>query len=213
MLTLALAATLVGFVLLVLGLITGTLWLAIACIVVCLIGLAFLIADILRGGRRRKERTLADFVGTGSSSNPATGDASAPGQTATTGAAGAAAALGARHGRHEAPEPEAADAPSEPVQTADADVPDAGADDTPLTPATTTGEFRAADGTLDDYLRSVGADVEAPEGTPPEHAESAEPDATDQTSHGDSSPGEASDDRSSTQRFDPLDPNWRPPVD
>lgn len=54
MLTLALAATLVGFVLLVVGLITGTLWLAIACIVVCLVGLIFLVADIVWSGRRGK---------------------------------------------------------------------------------------------------------------------------------------------------------------
>ncbi|MEP9391315.1 hypothetical protein ABLE92_07165 [Gordonia sp. VNQ95] len=54
MLTLALAATLVGFVLLVVGLITGTLWLAVACIVVCLVGLIFLVADIVWSGRRTK---------------------------------------------------------------------------------------------------------------------------------------------------------------
>ena len=50
MLSLALAATLVGFVLLIVGLITGTVWLAVACIVVCLIGLAFLIVDIIGSG-------------------------------------------------------------------------------------------------------------------------------------------------------------------
>ncbi|RPA63467.1 hypothetical protein EF294_08175 [Gordonia oryzae] len=54
MLTLALAATLVGFVLLVVGLITGTLWLALACIVVCLVGLIFLVADIVSSGRRSR---------------------------------------------------------------------------------------------------------------------------------------------------------------
>ncbi|GAC70025.1 hypothetical protein [Gordonia soli] len=52
MLTLALAATLVGFVLLVLGLVTGTVWLAVACIVICLIGLGLLVADIVTAGRR-----------------------------------------------------------------------------------------------------------------------------------------------------------------
>ncbi|MGW0036050.1 hypothetical protein [Gordonia sp. NPDC003376] len=52
MLILALAATLIGFVLLVVGLVTGTVWLAVACIVVCLVGLIFLIADIVRSSRR-----------------------------------------------------------------------------------------------------------------------------------------------------------------
>lgn len=52
MLSLALAATLVGFVLLIVGLITGTVWLAVACIVVCLIGLGFLIVDIIGSGRK-----------------------------------------------------------------------------------------------------------------------------------------------------------------
>ncbi|MBJ7288952.1 hypothetical protein [Williamsia sp.] len=43
----ALAATLVGFGLLVVALITGTLWLAVACIVICIIGGVFLLADLL----------------------------------------------------------------------------------------------------------------------------------------------------------------------
>ncbi|WP_440712616.1 hypothetical protein [Gordonia sp. FQ] len=52
MLTLALAATLVGFGLLVVALITSNFWLAVACIVVCAIGLLILLADALRSGRR-----------------------------------------------------------------------------------------------------------------------------------------------------------------
>lgn len=51
MLTLALAATLVGFGLLVVALITANFWLAVACIVVCVIGLVVLLVDILRAGR------------------------------------------------------------------------------------------------------------------------------------------------------------------
>lgn len=51
MLVLALGATLVGFVLLVAALFSGVLWLAIACIVVCVIGVGFLIADLLGLGR------------------------------------------------------------------------------------------------------------------------------------------------------------------
>lgn len=52
MLVLALGATLVGFVLLVAALISGILWLAVACIVVCVIGVGFLLADLIGLGRR-----------------------------------------------------------------------------------------------------------------------------------------------------------------
>jgi hypothetical protein len=51
-LVLALGATLVGFVLLVAALISGILWLAVACIVVCVIGVGFLLADLIGLGRR-----------------------------------------------------------------------------------------------------------------------------------------------------------------
>ena len=47
MLVSALVATLVGFGLLVVALVTGTLWLAIACIVVCVLGALLLVADVL----------------------------------------------------------------------------------------------------------------------------------------------------------------------
>ncbi|OBA43857.1 MULTISPECIES: hypothetical protein [unclassified Gordonia (in: high G+C Gram-positive bacteria)] len=63
MLSLALAATLVGFVLLIVGLITGSVWLAVACIVVCLIGLAFLIVDIIGSGRKDDQVGNDDQVG------------------------------------------------------------------------------------------------------------------------------------------------------
>lgn len=52
MLVLALGATLVGFVLLVAALVSGILWLAVACIVVCVIGVGFLLADLIGLGRR-----------------------------------------------------------------------------------------------------------------------------------------------------------------
>ncbi|WP_018180004.1 hypothetical protein [Jongsikchunia kroppenstedtii] len=52
MLVIALAATLIGFGLLVAALVTGTLWLALACIVVCVLGCGFLLADVV-GVRRR----------------------------------------------------------------------------------------------------------------------------------------------------------------
>jgi hypothetical protein len=51
-LVLALGATLVGFILLVVALVTGVLWLAIACIVVCVVGVGFLLADLVGLGRR-----------------------------------------------------------------------------------------------------------------------------------------------------------------
>ena len=51
MLTLALLATLVGFGLLVVALITANFWLAVACIIVCVVGLIVLLVDILRAGR------------------------------------------------------------------------------------------------------------------------------------------------------------------
>lgn len=52
MLTLALATTLIGFALLVIALITSSFWLAVACVIVCVIGLGMLLADALRAGRR-----------------------------------------------------------------------------------------------------------------------------------------------------------------
>ncbi|ORM33627.1 O-antigen ligase domain-containing protein [Williamsia sp. 1135] len=60
MLVLALGATLVGFVLLVGALFSGLLWLAIACIVVCVIGVGFLIADLLGIGRPDSEPARED---------------------------------------------------------------------------------------------------------------------------------------------------------
>lgn len=58
MLVLALGATLVGFILLVAALFSGVLWLAIACIIVCVVGVGFLIADLLGlGGRTESEDT------------------------------------------------------------------------------------------------------------------------------------------------------------
>lgn len=64
MLILALSATLIGFVLLVVGLITGTVWLAVACIAVCLVGLVFLVGDIIASARRsRRDDGTADAGG------------------------------------------------------------------------------------------------------------------------------------------------------
>lgn len=67
MLSLALAATLVGFALLVVALTTSNLPLAIACVVVCLIGLVLLLVDTLRANRRgsdgEDEEPSSPFVG------------------------------------------------------------------------------------------------------------------------------------------------------
>ncbi|GAB90386.1 hypothetical protein [Gordonia rhizosphera] len=131
MLTLALAATLVGFVLLVLGLVTGTLWLAIACIVVSLVGVGFLLADVLGSSRRGAERPLSDFLTTekasGNSERVERQPAPTPGESDSS----------AAHPGEAAPDEAAAPAPGEPTA--------------PPVP----------DGDLSDYLRSVGGVDEA----------------------------------------------------
>lgn len=243
MLTLALAATLVGFILLVVGLITGTVWLAVACIVICLIGLAFLIADILGVGRRRQEKTLADFVGTDTTTQ-ARSDPGAERITPTGGNIGAGdlgslvsgdASAPPHHGRHEAPDAQPAEAdaqPSEapaPEQTMPHHMPTG---PVPIetghvaTPSTSTGPFRAQPGTLDDYLRSVGGDVPGPPSPerpvrpfrPPSFDDlsgTAEPDEPAAqpavTPHVDPSDAPSAE-QPTTRKFDPLDPNWRPPT-
>ncbi|GAB19325.1 hypothetical protein GOEFS_081_00140 [Gordonia effusa NBRC 100432] len=71
MLSLAIGTTLIGFALLVVGLITGQVALAIACIVVCLIGVGLLVADVLRSGRAAKAGLASDKSAT---DVPAKGD-------------------------------------------------------------------------------------------------------------------------------------------
>ncbi|GAA3691484.1 hypothetical protein [Gordonia hankookensis] len=247
MLTLALAATLVGFVLLVLGLITGTVWLAIACIVVCLVGLGLLIADIVGSGRRNEEPTISDFV--------AADDDSLSEVNEDVG------------GRHEgASETRTRPAPTESRSGVATDAPQRAADDVgdarsapqPSQPNQGEAAPRAGrEGTYDDYLRSVGgfgADpgVTAPRpadqapptsprgagsyerqfpppgrGAPGSHAAPDDP-ATEsfppqqrRPSPGGAQqrpPGQRSEERNHDrpreqrpQKFDPLDPNWRPP--
>ncbi|MFW0792896.1 hypothetical protein AAFP30_03700 [Gordonia sp. CPCC 205515] len=229
MLTLALAATLVGFVLLVVGLITGTVWLAVACIVICLLGLAFLIADVLGVGRRRKERTLADFVGSdaAATARPAdvTVDTSADGNTIGGGDLGSLVSgdTPPHHGRHEAPDSAARVSP--PASTGPISAVPADSDPHHVTePSTSTGSLRAQDGTLDDYLRSVGGD-DIPEKPAPQAQPFRPPSfdrlADDQSAASDNgvpdepaiTPHVEPADRSTTRKFDPLDPNWRPPLD
>jgi hypothetical protein len=114
----ALGATLVGFALLVLALATGTLWLAVACIVICVVGALLLLADTLgirpRLPRRQRspshdaapapsdddvpteqfERIPAETVVTLGDDEPAEhGSAPAEDEAAPT-----------RHGRHERPD-------------------------------------------------------------------------------------------------------------
>ncbi|GAA1482905.1 hypothetical protein GCM10009624_33450 [Gordonia sinesedis] len=177
MLTLALGATLVGFALLVVGLITGTVWLAVACIVVCLLGLAFLIADIIGAGRRRdNDAELADFVDRddarsdrrdegrarqpGSETGPADGVGTASGGDYAT---AATAAGPSRHRRGDA-EPGTGDETTEAYATeryeTEAYTPGGYTAETVSVEQTSeTGTGRS--GSLDDYLRSVGAETGA----------------------------------------------------
>ncbi|CAM3703777.1 hypothetical protein ACXYTP_14355 [Tsukamurella ocularis] len=60
MLLAALGATVIGFVLLIVALVTANLWLAIACVVVSVIGVGLLLGDVLT--YRRGERDKADRV-------------------------------------------------------------------------------------------------------------------------------------------------------
>lgn len=72
MLSLAIATTLVGFALLVVGLITGQVWFAIACIVICLIGVGLLVVDVIRSGRVKDDApTGADDWSHDDASEPA----------------------------------------------------------------------------------------------------------------------------------------------
>ncbi|MGV9672204.1 hypothetical protein ACWDPV_16685 [Gordonia sp. NPDC003504] len=259
MLTLALAATLVGFVLLVVGLITGTLWLAVACIVVCLVGLIFLVADIVWSGRRSKpepdrgggfgfgtdEDAAVDEAGT----HPA-GDEAAVDPTSTDDAGSASAQTAhadgpagssppypgpaggvptSTEGERAAlwkgvvtPRPSAEDPTSDPDMV---DHPTIAPQSHPTVAAPSTAERGYAD-----YLRSVGADdivsgrtpadvpppAEAPgQGSAPATPASGTPDPTRTASQPPQATSDADDDRedpSPRRTFDPLDPNWRPPL-
>ncbi|TWS25840.1 hypothetical protein FK268_00785 [Tsukamurella sputi] len=58
MLLAALGATVIGFILLIVALVTANLWLAIACVVVSVVGVGLLLGDVLT--YRRGERDKAD---------------------------------------------------------------------------------------------------------------------------------------------------------
>lgn len=58
MLLAALGATIIGFILLIVALVTANLWLAIACVVVSVVGVGLLLGDVLT--YRRSDRDKAD---------------------------------------------------------------------------------------------------------------------------------------------------------
>lgn len=253
MLTLALAATLVGFALLVVGLFTGTVWLAVACIVVCLIGLAFLLVDILGIGRRRRDRgaTSDPDVGAtvGGDAVSENGDRS-PRPAAEAGAQrrGADATPGvddvpgttqnAPHsGRHERPSAPAADRtdmqPGADRQGLWRGVVSPGAQAVPDA-ASNESAAPTAPGTLDDYLATVGESpsrgaTEDPADYPPARSTTqsvTETGGWPSYSSGVSGPvssGPANPEAPAEsgrhsgaqgrEKFDPLDPRWRPPAD
>ncbi|MXP21130.1 hypothetical protein GIY30_07155 [Gordonia sp. HNM0687] len=238
MLTLALAATLVGFVLLVLGLITGTLWLAISCIVVCLAGLGFLIADVVGKGRRGAddEPTLADFVESDARPEPHPHPRTADGSDRSAGdGPGAPEARSAPGGPKPAHGSSVGRSDEEPPRS----VPPAGGRHgrAPGVPAAQPEQQSAPnrDSNYDDYLKSVGGYPAAPPPSPesdPGHGGSGADAAVTESfpsppGQGPVSPPPSSapstlgdehgdPDRSPEQRrqrFDPLDPNWHPPLD
>ncbi|WP_439029192.1 hypothetical protein [Gordonia terrae] len=161
MLTLALAATLIGFVLLILGLITGTVWLAVACIVVCLVGLGFLLVDVFSGRRAEAGRSIEDMVpgagrdpyssesDTEQASSPGGSDADEPTRRYPT------QAVDAPTGGDNAPSGPRSRYDSPPFE------PGMAAPERPEPSGRPAQERR--EGTLEDYLRSVGGD---PSGDP-----------------------------------------------
>ena len=65
MLLAALGATVIGFILLIVALVTSNLWLAIACVVVSVIGVGLLLGDVLtyrRGDRDKADRASAPWT-------------------------------------------------------------------------------------------------------------------------------------------------------
>ncbi|GAB85959.1 hypothetical protein RVF83_21280 [Gordonia rubripertincta] len=167
MLTLALGATLIGFVLLILGLITGTVWLAVACIVICLLGLAFLLVDVFSGRNRDSARSLEDMV-------PGAGRDEVDTDSDDAGFAGGRSdADESRTRRHPTAMPSARDS-----DTGEATVayeqpsfePGMGAPSGPTPSRPVVPESRPAherrEGNLEDYLRSVGEPVGQPNSGP-----------------------------------------------
>ncbi|MEH3156754.1 MAG: hypothetical protein PGN29_15990 [Gordonia paraffinivorans] len=110
MLVSALGATLVGFALLVLALATGTLWLAVACIVICVLGAVLLLADTLGVRPSLPGRRRHSPASEGEEPGPSSPDDDAPTEQFAQVADDAVVTLGdddatsAHHGRHERPD-------------------------------------------------------------------------------------------------------------
>ncbi|GAB3127712.1 hypothetical protein GCM10027289_05580 [Tsukamurella serpentis] len=102
MLLAALGATVIGFILLIVALITGNLWLAIACVVVSVVGVVLLLGDVLT--YRRAERDESDGEGSwspgtdGSDQDTESGAAAAADRGAGPAAAVAGGSVGAAAG-------------------------------------------------------------------------------------------------------------------
>lgn len=224
MLTLALGATLVGFVLLILGLVTGTVWLAVACIVICLLGLGFLLVDVFASRGRENTRSLEDLVPGAARADdedeafddfPEEADAasagSAVGETggrvdpSPTGRAPIEAPRSEPPTRGFEPNAPAGSAPYEPppFQPGMADPVDRPGPQSLSAPVRPAPERR--EGTYEDYLRSVGgdADLGAPSTGPlssPQHRSAG---GGPQQGVGAPRPGSAQPGPSGPQRFGP----------
>lgn len=230
MLSLALGATLVGFVLLVIGLITGTVWLAVACIVVCLIGLGFLIADIVRSGRGDDgDARSSTFTGSGESEDAGSEDPGSedPGSEDTVSTQTAPKDTGSEDSGKEELDPE-----QQRAQLWRGVVDPTSGEPAPDTSGTS---IKRKQGTYDDYLRAVGDNPDevrtpgtsAPPSTPGQQApgqptppgqqaprrpvppEPSAPDDPDTDTFPAQSAGENP--HSGGQKIDPLHPDWRPP--
>ena len=88
MLLAALGATVIGFILLIVALITANLWLAIACVVVSVIGVVLLLGDVLT--YRRGERDKSEGKSRGTSRKEGTDGAWSPGDRVADDAEGSA---------------------------------------------------------------------------------------------------------------------------
>ncbi len=168
MLTLALAATLLGFVLLILGLITGTVWLAVACIVVCLVGLGFLLVDVFAGRKGDAGRSLEDMVPGAGRDTPDEGSSQAASQDSSVRAenGSAAGSADAPTRRYSVPDPAASDDSETVAYRPGSFEPGMAAPEGSAPPNRPAPERR--EGNLEDYLRSVG--VDAPSAGAPTHS-------------------------------------------
>lgn len=95
MLLAALGATIIGFILLIVALVTANLWLAIACVVVSVVGVGLLLGDVLtyrRGDRDKTDGDRAWSPGDRSDEDRDEDDAAPAAKTSTSKTAGAGTA-------------------------------------------------------------------------------------------------------------------------